>query len=77
MPDQQTMEQLVATQGGVAAAFLDLYGHVRQLGEFVQSARVQHFSSNDVNHDQLDQQIEFNRSKLAEHEAKLDLAAAG
>ena len=75
LPDRAIMEQLVSNPQGIAEAFVDLYGHVRQLGNSVQSVLVQHFSSNDINHDQLDQQIEFNRSKLAEHEAKLDQAS--
>ena len=61
--------------GGIAAAFLDVNGHIRQMGQSVQSILQVHFSSNDINHDQLDQQIEFKRTKLVEHEAKLDQAS--
>ena len=75
LPDVAALTQVIGAPGGIAAAFMHLYGHVRQMGQSVQSVLQVHFSFNDINHDQLDQQIEFNRSKLAEHEAKLDQAS--
>ena len=54
---------------------IDIYGHMRQMGQSIQALLGAHFSSNSINHDQLEQQIEFNRNKLADHETKLDQAS--
>ena len=75
-PDRDALTAVMGAPGGIAAAFMDVYGHIQQMGTSIQTILQQHFSSNDVNHDQLEGQIEFNRNKVAEHEAKLDQASS-
>ena len=75
LPDATALTSVVNTPGGVAAALLDIYGHMKQMGASVSAVLQEHFSSNSINNDQLEQQIDFNRIKSAEHELKLEQAS--
>ena len=58
VPDLTALTSLVNTPGGIAAALVDLYGHMRQLGQSAQSALQAHMSSNNITHDE-DTRISF------------------
>ena len=54
VPDLTALTSVMGTPGGIAAALLDLYGHMRQLGQSATTALQSHMSSNNVTHDMLD-----------------------
>ena len=57
IPDATALASVMGTPGGIAAAFIDLYSHVRQLGQSAMTALQGHMSSNNVTHDMLDAEI--------------------
>ena len=49
LPDATALASVLNTPGGMAAAILDIYGHVRGLGNSVTAFLQAHVSSNNIN----------------------------
>ena len=72
LPDSQALQALIGTPSGLTTSLVDLFQHVRNLGQSVQTALSAHYSSNNTTHDQLEAQIELNRTQLTERSGKSD-----
>ena len=75
IPDINALTGVLGSAGGIAAAMVDLYGHIRQLGQSAQAVLINHVSSNNVTHDMLDAQIEALRAQLSGHGDNLNQAS--
>ena len=75
VPDLTALTSVMGTPGGIAAALLDLYAHMRQLGQSATTALQNHMSSNNVTHDMLDAEINTLRQQMSDHGDKLNQAS--
>ena len=51
IPDATALQTLVSTPVGLTTSLVDLFRHVRNLGQSVQDALNAHYSSNNITHD--------------------------